>query len=111
MAKTADPTAPISKKAESFEGATKGTSCNQTSFKVGKQSFFFIGPGAKGVGFKAMFRLRKSMPQAEKLAAKEPDRYSAGSTGWVTVRFTAEKPIPKTVWEKWLKESYESTQS
>lgn len=101
-----NPTSLICKKAESLDGVTKGTSCNQTSFKVGKNSFLFIGPGAKGVGFKAMFYLQKSLPQAVKLAEKEPDRYQAGSKGWVTVRFTAKKPIPKPVWEKWLNESY-----
>lgn len=47
------------------------------------------------------------MSQAHKLASKEPDRFEVGSTGWVTTRFTAEKPIPKSIWEKWLQESYE----
>ena len=90
-----------------MEGAAMGTSCNQTSFRIGKNAFLFIGPGAKGIGFKAMFFLSKSLPQAVKLAAKEPDRYQAGAKGWVTVRFSAEEPIPKAVWEKWLVESYE----
>jgi hypothetical protein len=30
-----------------------------------------------------------------------------GSTSWVTTRFTADKPLPKTIWEQWLRESYE----
>ncbi|MFT5287908.1 MAG: hypothetical protein ACI8TQ_004096 [Planctomycetota bacterium] len=106
MVKNQDPTAAICKLAASLDDVTVGSSCNQSSFKVGKHSLLFIGPGAKGVGFKAMFKLDKSMSQAEKLAAKEPDRYQAGSKGWVTVRFTAEMPIPKTIWEKWVKESY-----
>ncbi|MEE9394755.1 MAG: hypothetical protein V3W41_19860 [Planctomycetota bacterium] len=107
MANAKDPTVPILKKAAAFPGAIQGTSCNQSSFKIGKQSFFFVGPGAKGLGFKAMFKLEKSLPQAEKLAAKEPDRFEVGSNGWVTTRFTAEKPLPKAIWEKWLKETYE----
>lgn len=107
MPRSRDPTEPMAKKARTFPGVTEGTSCNQTAFKVGKSSFLFVGSGAKGQGFKAMLKLDSSLPQAKKLAAKEPDRIEAGSTGWVTMRFTAEKPIPKSVWEKWLKESYE----
>ena len=107
MARSIDPTEPIREKAASFPEVAKGTSCNQSSFKAGKGSFLFIGPGAKGVGFKAMFKLEHSMSQARKLATKEPDRFEVGSTGWVTTRFTAEKPLTKSVWEKWLQESYD----
>lgn len=101
-----DPTIAMRKKAASLSDVTEGTSCNQSSYKIGKGSFFFVGPGTKGEGFKAMFRVEGSLAQAQKLADKEPERFSAGSNGWVTVRFTAEKPIPKTVWEKWLKEAH-----
>ena len=56
-----------------------------------------------------MFKLKASMSQAEALAAEEPKRFEVGSTGWVTARFTAEEPLPKEIWEKWLDESYEVT--
>ena len=107
MARAKDPTEPIRTKAAAFPDVIEGTSCNQTSFKTGKTAFFYCGPGAKGQGFKAMFKLERSLPQAEKLAANEPDRFGAGSGGWVSARFTPEKPLAKTIWEKWLKESYE----
>ena len=107
MARSIDPTEPIREKAASFPEVAEGTSCNQSSFKAGKGAFLFIGLGAKGVGFKAMFKLEHSMSQARKLASKEPDRFEVGSTGWVTTRFTAEKPLPKSIWEKWLQESYD----
>ena len=107
MARSTDPTEPIREKAASFPEVAMGTSCNQSSFKAGKGAFLFIGPGAKGVGFKAMFKLEHSMSQARKLASKEPERFEVGSTGWVTTRFTAEKPLPKSIWEKWLQESYD----
>lgn len=106
MARTSDPTDPIRKQAAKFPGVAKGTSCNQSSFKAGKGSFLYIGPGAKGQGFKAMFKLKGSMPDVKKLATKDPERFEVGSTGWVTARFTAEKPLPKSIWDKWLKESY-----
>lgn len=106
MAHNSDPTESIRKEATKLPGVVTGTSCNQTSFKVGKKSFLFLGPGAKGVGFKAMFKLSDSLPQARELEKKDPDRYGAGATGWVSVRFTAEKPLAKTIWSKWLKESF-----
>ena len=101
-----DPTDAIRQKAVTFPGVDKGTSCNQSAFKAGKVAFLYIGPGAKGQGFKAMFKLDGSMAQARKLAAKEPERFEVGNTSWVTTRFTAEKPLPRSIWDKWLKESY-----
>ncbi|MCB9870347.1 MAG: MmcQ/YjbR family DNA-binding protein [Planctomycetes bacterium] len=103
---TTDPTTAIRQKAGSFPDTIRGTPCNQESFKVGKTAFLYIGPGAKGEGFKAMFKLASSMAQAEKLAAEQPDRFGVGSAGWVSVRFSVEKPLAKSIWEKWLAESY-----
>ncbi|MEZ5314569.1 MAG: hypothetical protein R2862_13500 [Thermoanaerobaculia bacterium] len=102
-----DPTDPIRRQAATFAGVDQGTACNQSSFKAEKGAFLFIGPGAKGVGYKAMFKLDASLPQARKLAGERPDRFEAGTTGWVTARFTAEDPLPKAIWSKWLRESYE----
>lgn len=101
-----DPTQAIRNAAARFSGVTTGASCNQTAFKVGKQSFLFIGPGAKGRGFKAMFKLNDSMHQARSLAEQSPNRFEVGKTSWVTARFTAEEPLPKDIWEKWLAESH-----
>ena len=92
-----------------FPGVAKGTSCNQSSFKAGKGAFLFIGPGPKGLGFTAMFKLKDSMPQAQELAEEEPGRFEVGKTGWATARFTAENPLPKRIWQTWLKESYNLT--
>ena len=104
-----DPTEPIREAAAGFPGVAKGTSCNQRSFKAGKGTFLFIGPGAKGIGFKAMFKLEESLGQAEALAREQPARYEVGKTGWVTARFTAADPLPASVWAPWLEESYEIT--
>ena len=109
MTSSSDPTDPIRRKAVTFPAVAKGTSCNQSSFKAGRGTFLFIGPGAKGQGFKAMFKLKRSMPQARELATKNPDRFEVGSTGWVTTRFTAAEPLPKSIWQRWLEESYELT--
>jgi len=99
-----DPTDPIRLKASSYPDVVMGTACTQSSFKIGKKAFLFI--GMQGGQYKAMFKLNKFIPDATKLAEKNPDCYSVGKTGWVTVRFTADKPMPKTLWGKWLDESY-----
>jgi hypothetical protein len=104
-----DPTEPIRRKAATFPGVAKGTSCTQSAFKAGKGTFLFIGPGTKGVGFKAMFKLQASLPRARALAAQHPHRFEVGATGWVTARFTADEPLPRRLWEKWLAESWEVT--
>ncbi len=97
-----DPTEAIRLKASQYPGVDEGTACTQSSFKAGKKSFFFV--GMQGGRHKAMFKLSASLPEARKLAVKDPDRFQVGS--WVTARFTAEKPMPKALWTKWLDESY-----
>jgi len=109
MIQSQDPTAAIREAAAGLPEVDKGTSCNQSSFKAGKGSFLFIGPGPKGKGYKAMFKLKASMGQALRLAAAEPKRFEVGKTGWVTARFTAEDPLPREIWGTWLNESYELT--
>ncbi|MBE0643914.1 MAG: MmcQ/YjbR family DNA-binding protein [Bacteroidetes bacterium] len=104
-----DPTEAIRRKALSFPGVSEGASCTQSAFKVGKGSFLFIGPGPKGLGFKAIFKLKASMSEAEKLAGQHPARFEVGKTGWVTARFTAEEPLPESIWSNWLAESYAIT--
>ena len=109
MTNAHDPTAAIRQHAARLPGVDQGAACNQSSYKADKGTFLFLGPGAKGVGWKAMFKLRASLPQARRLATQEPQRFEVGSTGWVTDRFTAAQPLPKSIWEKWLAESYEVT--
>lgn len=100
-----DPSAPLRLKASRYPGVEKGTACTQASFKVGKKSFLFV--GLQGGRYKAMFKLKDSIPEASKLSQQDPDRFQVGSTAWVTARFSADKPLPKRLWEKWLNESYE----
>lgn len=106
MASAIDPIGPLKKAASSLPGVVEGVSCSQTSYKVGKKAFLYVGPGAKGVGYKAMFKLNASLAEAESLAKREPERYEKGVGNWVTTRFSAEAPLPKKVWSIWLTESY-----
>ncbi|MEM8863227.1 MAG: MmcQ/YjbR family DNA-binding protein, partial [Chloroflexota bacterium] len=99
------PTQPIRKKASQYAGVDEGTACTQSSFKVGKNAFLFI--GEQGGRFKAMFKLEASRGEVEKLAEKSPDDFQVGSSPWVTVRFSADKPLATRQWQKWLEESYQ----
>lgn len=109
MAAKKDPTEPMRERAAAYPQVDEGTSCTQSSFKTGKKAFLFV--GEQGGRFKAMFKLEASRDQAAKLAAAEPDNYQIGSGPWVTARFSAEKPMPKKIWEKWLDESYALSRS
>lgn len=106
MSASEDITYPIRVKAAAYDNVITGTSCNQSSFKTKRGAYLFIGPGAKGIGYKAMFKLGDAMPQALGLADKHPQRFEVGTTGWVTARFTEENPLPESIWDVWLNESY-----
>ena len=99
-----DPTEAMRLKASSYPGVDQGTSCTQSSFKAGGKAFLYV--GMQGGRYKAMFKLQESAAEAAKLAKAEPDDYQVGSTAWVTARFSAEKPMPKALWTRWLDESF-----
>ncbi len=109
MVKSRNPTEALHREALRLAGVAAGTACTQSAYKAGRGTFLFIGPGAKGVGFKAMFKLKASLPEARRLAARDPSRFEVGTTGWVTARFTAEAPMPAELWGRWLIESYTIT--
>lgn len=111
MSTVQDPTGAIRAMAAAFPDVVKGTSCTQSAFKTRAGAFLYIGPGAKGKGHKAMLKLDRSHAQAARLAAEQPDRFEIGTGSWVVARFDAEQPLPKAIWSKWLRESYELTVS
>lgn len=102
--KEKDPTTPIRKQASEYPEVDEGTACTQSSFKARKKGFLFV--GMQGGRYKAMFKLKESLPVAAKLAQEQPGQFEVGSGGWVTARFTAEDPMPKKLWSKWLDEGY-----
>ncbi len=101
-----DPLEALKAAASALPGAVEGASCNQSSYKAGKKAFLYVGPGRKGVGYKAMFKLDGSLGEAQDLAQREPERYEVGAGGWVTTRFSAEQPLPEELWGRWLPESH-----
>ncbi len=99
-----DPTDSIRERASRYPGVDEGTACTQSAFKAGKKAFLYI--GVQGGRCKAMFKLDQSLPEAMALARERPDDVQVGVNGWVTARFSADAPMPKRRWEKWLDESY-----
>ncbi len=104
-----DPTAAIRMKAGQYVGVDEGTACTQSSFKSGKKAFLYI--GEQGGRYKAMFKLKESIPEAIELADEYPNDYQVGNQGWVTARFSVEEPMPQDLWERWLDESYTLSRS
>ena len=101
-----DPSKALKEAAAALPNAVEGTSCNQTSYKAGKKAFLYVGPGTKGMGYKAMFKLERSLKEAKDLAKSEPERFELGVGNWVTTRFSVEDPLPKKIWSSWLEESH-----
>lgn len=99
-----DPREAMCDAARALADVEEGTSCTQASFKAGGKAFLYV--GEQGGRLKAMFKLDTSLPQAEEMAADAPDDVQIGKHGWVTARFTAQKPLAARVWKKWLNESY-----
>ena len=50
MSSAKDPTKGLMEAAATLPGVVVGTSCNQSSYKVGKKAFLYVGPGPKGDG-------------------------------------------------------------
>ena len=101
-----DPTKALKEAAAALPNVVVGTSCSQTSYKAGKKAFLYVGPGPKGIGYKAMFKLEVSLEEAKDLAKSEPERFQLGVGSWVTKRFSTEDPLPKKIWSSWLKKSH-----
>ena len=90
--------------ARDLANVEEGTSCTQTSFKVGGKAFLYLGD--QGGRHKAMMKLDASLEDAIDLSESHPDDYQVGSTKWVTIRFAEGGNVPKRRWSKWIKESY-----
>lgn len=66
-------------------------------------------PWAEGAGIQSNAQTEGLYAAGVEAGTEEPKRFEVGKTGWVTARFTAEEPLPKRIWGKWLAESYEVT--
>jgi hypothetical protein len=88
-----------------LEGAEEGIACAGTALesvtvKARGKAFLFVR------AIDARLKLGDSIGEAKKLAAKDPAHYSAGSNGWVQIKFgDGHAPLPN-VMERWIAESH-----
>lgn len=94
------------RKPEVEEGvACKGTALESTTFGVGKKVFLFlrIADGTCHLRLK----LAESLPEARRLAGRQPEVYAVGAQGWAKVTFELDGPSPPlALLQRWLHESY-----
>ncbi|MEM6652239.1 MAG: hypothetical protein AAGA72_07015 [Pseudomonadota bacterium] len=91
-------------RASHYPNVYEGTSCTRSSFKTSGKAFLFI--GKQGGRHKAMFKLKASRQEATQMALEKPKDFQVGSGACVTVRFSEEAPMPTSLWQRWLDESY-----
>ena len=94
----------LRKFALSLPQAEEGISCNKAAFKAGGKAFLFVGSDSQS--FNVMVKLRESLPEAAKLAAKQPDHYKVGGHDWMTAVFGLQQTPPAGLLERWIAESY-----
>ena len=88
-----------------YPGTEEGVACEGTpiesrTVKAQKKAFLFLTVGH------ARLKLRESLPEAAKLAKKQPDQFQVGSGGWVKASLMADGSTPLDVLERWIAESY-----
>jgi hypothetical protein len=86
---------------DTHEGVScEGTSLEKRTVKAHRKAFVFLGVAD------VMVKLRESLSEAKRLAAREPDRYRAGAHGWVKASFADGEPPPLALLKRWIDESY-----
>lgn len=80
--------------------ACKGTVIEKRTVTVNKRAFVFLGTRD------AMLKLGKSLPEAWKLAEREPERFRPSASGWTKITFTPGSAMPVDVLKRWIDESY-----
>jgi hypothetical protein len=80
--------------------ACAGTPLESRTIKVGGKAFLFLR------ATELRLKLGASLPQAKKLAAKEPDRCDAGAGGWVKLVLRPGETKPPSFLAGWIVESH-----
>ena len=79
--------------------ACAGTSLESRTITVRGKAFAFFGAGA------LRLKLRDSLAEAQACAARSPELYQAGASGWVRVTL-GDAPLPLPMLRRWLDESH-----
>ena len=82
----------------------EGVSCGKQAFKARNKAFLFLGRDA--TDYNVMLKLRAALPEAARLAAREPTHYAVGGHQWVKLTFPHDKSPPPALLERWIDESY-----
>jgi hypothetical protein len=86
---------------DTHEGVScEGTSLEKRTVKAHNKAFVFLGVAD------VMVKLRESLPEAKRLARKEPDRYRAGAHGWVKASLAEDEEPLLSLLVRWIDESY-----
>jgi hypothetical protein len=80
--------------------ACAGTAVESRTIRVGGKAFLFLRPT------ELRLKLSKSLPEARKLAGKDPSRCEAGAGGWVKLTLRSDEKKPAPFLAAWIAESY-----
>lgn len=88
-----------------YPGTEEGVACEGTpiesrTVKARNKAFLFLRVDH------ARLKLRESLPEANKLATKQPGRLQVGAGGWVKATLTNDGTTQLDVLERWIGESY-----
>lgn len=78
--------------------------CSKAAFKARGKGFLFMGMDESS--WNLLLKLGPSLPEAAKLAAKEPQHYGVGGRDWVSVTFPHTASPPPGLMEHWIDESF-----
>lgn len=87
-----------------FPGTEEGMSCNKCAFKAGGKAFLFM--GMDDHSWNLMLKLKDTLPEASRMAAKEPGHYGVGGHNWVSLTFEHGQKVPPGLLERWIEESF-----
>ena len=87
-----------------FPETDEGISCDKAAFKAHGKAFLFVGCGEATDC--VMLKLGESLPEAARLAAKNPATFKVGGTGWVTITIAKGNTLPPDLLPRWINESF-----
>ena len=79
-----------------------GAVWDKVAFKGGKKNFLFFGSDGESYDVK----LKDSLAEANDLSAGQAGTISVGPSGWVELKFSKHKSLPKAVLKRWIEESF-----
>lgn len=104
MTKESKPMQAIRKLALRLPEVEESVVCSKAAFKARGKGFLFM--GMDGSSYNLLLKLGPSLPEAAKLAAKEPEHYGVGGRDWVSVTFPHTATPPAGLMERWVEECF-----